>query len=228
MAYETTKDKKELAEQLLGKSGDFEAYFSHYQDLVYQRNAFLIPIDKDSSQRRITYKDVLLVVDIIRDHAEWTLQEFQQGLKTRFPHERNHPDFSKLLAITVHAMFMVDCSAQERHASDFALGAYRPSSWLPDQKFSAFMERCLPESLESDTVRHDTALRNKNAIRAWKLKKKLGTTFRQTNDIAQHLVYDPRNNVLYIFHHAAFLKAQLSKWSGDIPKQNGMSQSLAR
>lgn len=228
MACESSEDKEELVERLLGTSGDFEAYFDHYQDLVCQRNVFLVQIDKNLPDRRISSKDVLVVVDLLKQNVGWTLTELQQNLRSRLPEQRHPPDMRSLISISIHASFMVDCGAKERHAADFSLGTYRPSSWLPEQKFTAFMESCLPQGLDTDSLRFDAVLRNKNAIRAWKLKKKLGITFRKTNDIAQHLVFDPRNNVLYIFHHAAFLKAHLSRWSKNASIENDMALSLAQ
>jgi hypothetical protein len=41
------------------------------------------------------------------------------------------------------------------------------------------------------------------------LKRLAGISFQGTNDISNHLRYDPINNILSIFHHAAFLKEQL-------------------
>src|SRR2546430_7745379 len=39
------------------------------------------------------------------------------------------------------AMIMVNCAAKDWHATDFTLGGYRPTSWLPKETYVDFVER---------------------------------------------------------------------------------------
>ncbi|KAF0324589.1 hypothetical protein GQ607_008293 [Colletotrichum asianum] len=105
---------------------------------------------------------------------------------------------------------MVDCSAQSSHAADYNLGGYTPTSWQQAERFVDFVERALGSGNESGnkgtkmTVTKDF----KASLKAWKLKKRLGTKFQPTDDLTKHLLLDRRRNLLFVFHHVKFLKTQ--------------------
>jgi hypothetical protein len=54
------------------------------------------------------------------------------------------------------------------------------------------------------------------------LKLVAGTRFRGTDDIIGRLRYDATNKILFIFHHAAFLKGQLRLSEGCGPGPSGL------
>ncbi|KAH7119253.1 hypothetical protein EDB81DRAFT_914798, partial [Dactylonectria macrodidyma] len=114
-----------------------------------------------------------------------------------------------VINLAVQSMIMVDCAAKHWHATDFILGGYRPMSWLLTETFLNFVDRSFPVGLDSTTQRVQAAVEDKSSMKAWKLQKRLGVRFRGTNNLAEHLLFDPRSNCLYLFHHAEFLKAHL-------------------
>ncbi|KAF2420308.1 hypothetical protein EJ08DRAFT_550934, partial [Tothia fuscella] len=111
--------------------------------------------------------------------------------------------------VAVQAMIMVDCAARDWHAHTHVMGSYRPTSWAVNESFLGFVERSFPPSLDMDEEAISDALDESNALKAWKLKKRLGIEITPTDNLAHHLLYDPRHNKLYVFHHVAFLKAHL-------------------
>jgi hypothetical protein len=52
-------------------------------------------------------------------------------------------------------------------------------------------------------------VKEKNALKGWKLKKRAHVKFRPTDNLAEHLLYDPQDNVVRVFHQTALLKAHL-------------------
>ncbi|KAH6869268.1 hypothetical protein B0T10DRAFT_418762, partial [Thelonectria olida] len=127
------------------------------------------------------------------------------------------------------AILMVDSAVNGYRSPGYTIGKYRHASWLPDEAFIDFVARCFPQVSSGRRDRVATVLDDKSSLKAWKLKDRLGINFRGTNNLADHLLFDPRNQILYLFHHTAYLKAHLDLWNGEsVSKDVGITTTLKR
>lgn len=106
---------------------------------------------------------------------------------------------------------MVDPAVQNCQPSSYTIGGYRTPSWGPTDSFLNFVERTFEKDSASDSKAGRIALEDRYALKAWKLKRMLGFQIRPTDNLADHLLFNERDNILFLFHHAAFLKAHLMK-----------------
>jgi hypothetical protein len=67
--------------------------------------------------------------------------------------------------------------------------------------------------------------KHKKHLKAWKLKKRCNLEFIPTDNITEHLLYDPKTKIVQVFHHMAYLKAHLRR-SKDQPIDQPASESL--
>jgi hypothetical protein len=112
--------------------------------------------------------------------------------------------------MAVRAMLMLDPAVSDHYGPDYAIGRYRHLSWQANERFNDFVSGCLPKApVESERV--SEALIDKRSLKAWELESRLGITFKKTENLAQHLLLDPESRFLYLFHHAAFLRAKLAR-----------------
>jgi hypothetical protein len=57
-------------------------------------------------------------------------------------------------------------------------------------------------------------LDEKKLLKAWKLVRRCGIKLRPTDNLLEHLQYDPKEKILKVFHHVAFLRAALRRTKG--------------
>ncbi|RDW72594.1 uncharacterized protein DSM5745_07766 [Aspergillus mulundensis] len=117
-------------------------------------------------------------------------------------------------------MFMLDCSLKDKYSKNFEVGNYSPARWEANEPFVSYVERSIPiRPGQFDANRH------KKVLRAWKLKKRYQLQFRPTDNIMEHLLYDPLTRTVHVFHHTGYLKAHLRR-SKDQPIDQQASESL--
>jgi hypothetical protein len=68
-------------------------------------------------------------------------------------------------------------------------------------------------------------MKGKNALKCWKVKKRAHINFLPTDNLAEHMLYDPQDGVVRIFRQIAFLKAHL-RLSAHLPINYGITESL--
>ncbi|KAL4787632.1 hypothetical protein BJX76DRAFT_345500 [Aspergillus varians] len=120
----------------------------------------------------------------------------------------------------IRVMFMLDCSLKDMYSPNFKVGDYSPTSWEASDSFVSYVERALPKQEGAfDAYKH------KKNLKAWKLKKRYKLQFRPTDNITEHLLYDPLTRTVHVFHHTAYLKAHLRP-SKDEPIDQQASESL--
>ncbi|KAH8724910.1 hypothetical protein GQ44DRAFT_772647 [Phaeosphaeriaceae sp. PMI808] len=219
----TTPDQQNIAYSLLGTSGDFVAWSRLYDDLVTRRRTRIGP---PTTSPVVLDSQVLEIADLLRSNPHWTrieaLSSCSIGLKQEHPDE----DIENALDITVQAMFMIDSVATRGHASDFRLGGLRPKCWTCSDSLVHFLESSFCKTPESPKTR--TVMDNQDSLKSWKLAKKLKITFKGTNNLADHLLYDSRYNTLYLFHHVAWLNAHLGGLANEIPFESDMEAAVTR
>lgn len=147
--------------------------------------------------------DVLSAVSKLKSQYNKRLEEFQKGA---FP-DCLPTNRERAAKITVQLAFMIDPSSRD----GFPM-AYRmenedvfPVKWLPNETFIQFFNTVFPT--EPLDFWHSSI--RKRSLKAWKLNRRLGIKLRPTNDLAEHLVYNPRMKTLSVFHQVEYLKAQV-------------------
>lgn len=204
--------RNRIASELLGttKRG-FDQYFKYYDQLVVSdTGAHIVQVDQPRSGdlTPITHADVLEAVKAIRGNATRTLDEISGELYKTLKTKHSRVRVTSVVLLAARVMFMFDPAMTERHGSGYTIGKYKPVSWQPTQCLHAYVLECFPRaSQSSDRVKN--ALANARSIKAWKMKARSGIIFKGTDNLAQHLLLDSPNRVLYIFHHTSYLKAQL-------------------
>jgi len=214
-----------VASELLGcdKPHHLESYFTVYDNLLARSDVRVLQIEdpEDPGRQRVvplTYKDILNAANVLRVDSSLTPKQAIQRLATE-PNSAYAQQQSKLaILIAVRCMFMLDSSIRE------GVGVREP--WQEDERLVDFVCKSFPKSLELSN-RALQALQAQKSLKAWKLKIRSGITFKGTDNLAQHLLLDPANSTLYIFHHTAFLKAQLARLQAmGFGKEDGMSTCL--
>ncbi|KAH7019620.1 hypothetical protein EDB80DRAFT_205308 [Ilyonectria destructans] len=209
--------RNRIASELLGttKRG-FEQYFKYYDQLVVpDTGAHIVQVDQPQSGdlTPITHADVLEAVKVIRGNPRRTLDEISGELYKTLKTKHSRVRVTSVVLLAARIMFMFDPAMTERHGSGYTIGKYKPVSWQPTQCLHAYVLECFPRaSQSSDRVKN--ALANGRSIKAWKMKARSGIIFKGTDNLAQHLLLDSPNRVLYIFHHTSYLKAQLRLFQG--------------
>jgi hypothetical protein len=219
-------EKVRITTQLFAGRGKYSAFFSFYNDLSRLGRGFAVDLSQSLS-REMTHRDILLAADFLKQNTHSTRSEAIEGFGKI--NDCTKPMAEKILTMALHVMIMTDSAAKDCHSADFSLGTYRPTSWFYNETLFSFVERSFPSVPEISSRDAEAALEDKAALKAWKLKRRLGVKFRRTNNLAEHLVFDPRTNFLYLFHHAAFLKAHLQRaYDEGRPLKSGMDESLKR
>lgn len=229
MRKTSPSERSEVLRRLYGQEGDLPAFFALYDELLHKGSDFVVNVDSNSVQP-LTNEEVMVAVDLLRENSSSTNDEFSQRLQESLGSQRSESEIGRLVNLAVQAMIMVDCSAKTWHSADYSIGGYKPISWLRKETFLEFVDRSFqvdPDPVANEKV--EVAFEEKAALKAWKLRKRLGVRFRGTNNLSEHLVFDQRSNSLYLFHHAGFLKAQLEKARDQgHPLDQSMADSLQR
>ncbi|GJC82249.1 hypothetical protein ColLi_05087 [Colletotrichum liriopes] len=219
--------RSELTRHLYGPDISLPAFSALYNDLLHKDSDFVVNLDPDDNGS-ISDRDVLLAVDLLREDPSLTKESTAHKVEEALARRRSQTKIDSLINLAVQVTVMVDCAAKERHSTGFAVGGYRPISWLQKETFLDFVMRSFPTNADSAAAeRVEAAVDEKAALKAWKLQKRLGLQFRGTHNLSEHLLLDPRSNCLYLFHHAGFLKAQLRRARDQSqPLTHGMVDSL--
>ncbi|KAL6814505.1 hypothetical protein J3E69DRAFT_347390 [Trichoderma sp. SZMC 28015] len=159
-----------------------------------------IPINRSGLS---SHADVLDAVSRLKAQCNKRLEEFQ---KEAFP-DCLPANGERAAKNTVQLAFMIDPSSRDGFPMAYRIeneDAF-PVKWLPNETFIQFFNTAFPT--EPLNFWHSSI--RKRSLRAWKLKRRLGIQLRPTNDLAEHLVYNPRMKTLAVFHQVEYLKAQV-------------------
>ena len=122
-------------------------------------------------------------------------------------------------SLVVKVMVIIELSALYYKSSGrLEKGSFR-IPWRDNIAFSTYLQDLFPTTSHPvlSYVNSKLFLDIKSELRATKLKKYLGVSFRPTHDIRSHLFFDREAYIIEIFHHTTFLKEQLkaTKSGGD-------------
>ncbi|KAK0744302.1 hypothetical protein B0T21DRAFT_357554 [Apiosordaria backusii] len=231
MAISASNYRDHIAKTLLGKSGDFQAYFKVYNDLLDRGPRNVITQAPHQPRNSISHETILAATDIIKKDSRVTLESTRRMIGQRFPNTYSTDELDFILEVAVQAMFMIDPNVNGSHGLGYMVGTYRPASWSANESFIDFVNKSFPQVSTEKRAQVETVLENKRSLKAWKLQDRVGIEFRGTNNLTDHLLLDRDNRILYLFHHTAYLKAHLNLWyrlCGDGAKEVGIGSALER
>ncbi|CZT44161.1 uncharacterized protein RSE6_04295 [Rhynchosporium secalis] len=105
---------------------------------------------------------------------------------------------------------MLDCSMKDKYSEGFEISGYTHARWEPDEPFDSYMQRAVPKTFKPYNRASEFEVFKKE-LKAWKLKKRHNLRFRPTDNIMEHLLYDPQSRTVKVFHHTSYLKAHLAR-----------------
>ncbi|KAK4206090.1 hypothetical protein QBC37DRAFT_461288 [Rhypophila decipiens] len=189
----------------------------------------------NSSRHFKSHQDIFTALQTIRSNPDITMDELSFQIRNWTGSAGSSPGGSTAAALTAKLLVMVEPSPLHQSSDRLEKGTRR-TYWNSDTPFSKYIQGLFPVEnhpiLSSTQADAELLADMKSDLRATKLMKSLGITFRATYDISNHLRYDRKANVVEIFHHVAFLKEQLraTKGAGDcsIPSASIKMGSLPR
>jgi len=195
-----------------------QRYFQFYKAVVSTY------VDGSSAKDRVlkTHEDLWRAIRALKSNPDITRAGFCQLLSIKTDDlsdpTRNQPDLLNATTLVVKLLTMIDSSALY-HSSDRLETGRSRIHWKDDVPFSKYLQDLFPTDNHPvlSYPNNDLFIDMKFELRATKLKKHLGITFRPTHDIRNHLRLHRRLNALEIYHHTAFLKEhmRLTRASGD-------------
>jgi hypothetical protein len=224
MRTATTIEKRSIVRDLFGaeeKFQSFKTYFKTYDSLTTPQYA-TVQIDPTVLN---SHDDIRRLALELRANPQMTRKEFKDKV---FPQNLTDTeifiDQDQAINIAVQLMLMIDCSDKDHHCEGYKIGGFRPVSWEDLERFTDFVEKAFPTDVH-DQEEARAAMKEKNALKSWKLKKRAHVKFLPTDNLVEHLLYDPQDNIVRLFRQTAFLKAHL-RLSASAPIDYEVAQSL--
>lgn len=155
----------------------------------------------------LTGEDMLSIIKSLKTHCSASKRTLGEELIRRIPNVANTSNIDEMLCLGVRLTFMahvttVDISTNEygNHQAPWANESLKDFviSWFPISNHPILSHPCHPL--------HDGL---KSALKARNLKKLLNAHLWPTDNIVDHLKFDRAKNVIFIFHHAGYIKEQL-------------------
>ncbi|KAL2062850.1 hypothetical protein VTL71DRAFT_5922 [Oculimacula yallundae] len=212
----TEAERRAIAKYLLcndpASISKYSRYFKFYTSITCPSSSEATSIQVDNPAFN-THADILGCIEKLRMDPKMTRERF---ISAALPQEivslRDKDDATRTV---VRVVFMLDCSKKDKYSEGFEISGYTPARWEPAESFSSYVQRAVPKSFRPyDKVSEFKAY--KKDLKAWKLKKRHNLRFRPTDNIMEHLLYDPESRTVKVFHHTSYLKAHLAR-SADQP-----------
>jgi hypothetical protein len=203
----TEEEVEAIAKDLLcnhsGRLATFSRYFKFYTSITCPSSfATSIQIDNPAFS---THRDILDCVEKLRRNPKLTREQLvSTSLPNRYFSTRDKDDATRTI---VRVAFMLDCSLKDKFSENFEVGGYIPAKWESNEPFETFVQRAVLKSSDEDKTFDFKVY--KNGLKAWKLKKRHKLQIRPTDNLMEHLLYDPVTRVVKVFHHTSYLKAHL-------------------
>jgi len=228
----TESEGERIVEEFLCGSGGvnpkdlrkYPAYLRFYGNVICPSNSkdAVVPIDNPAFT---THNDVYLYAKRLKTGPEQT----RHDLISRFTNDAvSDRDKEAAVRALVRVSFMMDCASKQTYPEGFNIGDFVPLTWADSERFVDFVKGAFPTShahTPSQCEKIYGAHAQKRRLKAWKLRKRYHITFRATDDITEHLLYNARERTINIFHHTGWLKAHLLR-SLTKPLDMGFDESL--
>jgi len=213
-----SQDKQEAARCLVGTTRSLDAWFYMLNELLLRSKHH---VQSTPTATEISPTDIVKIFTILRRNVSSNRSVILAELLHDSDVQGLGNNLNNALNIVIQAAYMTEISLAKRHAShNNPLGAY----WDAEQSLVTFMERTYPQAEDSEGI--SLTATDQNALKGWKLAKKLGIEFKGTNNLADHLFYSRHRNTLYFFHHVGFLQAHLQNRAHGIPADSDMKTCL--
>ena len=200
-------------------------FFEQYKFLTSSYEADTAPGDRVALS---THEDLFAIIKKLKLEPDITrvafaAEIFKEDTRRRLP---SSADQERAINLAVKVLAMVNCSAQ-RQSSGLLEHGLSQAPWRSDVTFSQFVIDTFPltdhPSLNDDDAKGSMGL--KAALKAKKLKKRIGLRFQPTDDLRRHLKLDRKARVLEVYHHTAFLKEHLRLTKDKAPNMS-VSESI--
>ena len=213
-------EKNEIAKQLLGSelpdgSADtiFKAYFDYYASVVCPstHGDALVGIDNPALQ---SHASLLRYIKSLQSNPSLSRDDFLAASLPAgdiLPKEKDY-----VATVATKVAFMIDCSSKDYYSEGFRArqDGLRLVKWEANQPLVDFMEQIfLPDVTQTAAQQEEIGemLMGKKVLKAWKLIRRYRIKIKPTNNLLEHLLYDPRERTLHVFHHTSFLRAHLKR-----------------
>ncbi|CAM6005191.1 unnamed protein product [Sphagnum balticum] len=205
MRSATTSEKRSIVGDLFGaedKLSSFSTYFKVYDSLTTPQYT-TVQIQPSALN---SHDDIRRLALELRADPHSTREEFKDRV---FPQNFADPETAveqeRAINVAVQLMLMIDCSDKDRHCEIYEVGGFRPVRWQSSERFTDFVKKAFPNEVhDQGNVR--TAMKEKNALKCWKLKKRAHIKFLPTDNLAEHMLYDPEDGVVLDEKSSRFLE----------------------
>jgi hypothetical protein len=212
------RDERDAALSLVGMDRSLEAWCCMIRENLARSNRHIQPASVDTT---ICCSDLIRIGEVLKLSVESTREAILSTILHDTDIKLRDGELGVSLDIAIQAAYMTETGVTEGHIS------YRRStetSWLNTENFVAFMNKTYHKAAGAEVKR--LTLADQNAIRGWKLVKKLGIELKGTNNLADHLLYNRQRNTLYFFHHVGFVIAHLRGRAYEISLESDMKTCL--
>lgn len=210
-----------------------DAYLEHYNDVVrpyaQTSNDAVISVGNSVLQ---THSDLLQCVKVLQKSTASTFDDFIADCRVlQRVSERKEKEY--IVNTLINVLFMVDCGLRDYYSNKFQKSNLGFAKWEGAIRFYEFLKEILqdqgigPSDILSQPTQGVDAVKNKKALKAWKLISRYDIEIKPTNNLLEHLSYNPSIRCLKVFHQVSFLKAQLQR-TRDETLTLGFEQSLQK
>lgn len=224
----TDAERKDIAKTFLSDEAakvpeEYGAYFTYYNALFSKMSGGHV-LDITTPAYSNHGSVILFFNTLIRDTSH-TETKFSSFFAAGVEIEARGYAVRALLK----ASLMIDCAPKEQSPKRQRIVDFVPRPWEQLQPFAQFVERCFPSPAQSKKVRHQSpdALEQRRKLKAWKLKWRYAVRLRPTDNLAEHLAFDPKRRKLLVFRQVGFLKAHLHRSRGE-DIDTGFRESLEK
>ena len=208
-----SQDEQQVTLNLVGTTRSLDAWSRLLSELLLGSNQY---VQSGPAVTEMSRADIIEIVKALRRKVDFNRDTILAELSNN-----RGINLNIALDIAIQASCMTETGVTKKHTTyNKSLGAY----WNGKESFVTYMDRSYPQTIDSEGIALTKT--DQNALKGWKLAKKLGIKFKGTNNLADHLFYSRQRNTLYIFHHVGFLNAHLGNRAYDIPLDSGMKTCL--
>lgn len=211
--------------QRLVSTAELATYFSFYRSLI-------CPTSEDDSFISIespilkSHSDVIRYINIIQNNPATTLLDIKEQVAGNSTISDNAKGYT--VGVIVQLLYAIEpaITSQSSTAATGSSGAV--SGWKASASLLDFIQNSLVQQLGFGPGRAvDLGEFRIRRLKAWKLRKRNRIRIRPTNNILEHLHYNPATRHLNIFHQIGYLKGQLEKTKHE-PLDLTLEESLPR
>ncbi|KAK4084683.1 hypothetical protein Purlil1_10268 [Purpureocillium lilacinum] len=207
----------------------FDSYFRYYHSVVCPAAVGDAAIAVETPVLR-SHACLIRCVGLLIKNPALTFDDFIKqavGAEQVARGEETH-----IARVTVEAAFGINCVSRGYYPDGYKGAGAGRVRWEANTPFAKFMEdafTCATRLADpsEQRLKSSTIWRHKRSLKAWKLKKRHKLKLRPTNNLLEHLSYDPSTRVLRIYHHVSFLRNQLQKTRNE-PLDLSFQDSLRR